>query len=90
MTVNPLAAALLADQLVGEPITLSLILGLVAVLGGILIATTEAAIVARAPWHLERMAGLTDIGGQDDLERLVAAAAEVGEGKLYSLQLRRL
>lgn len=36
------------------------------------------------------MAGLTDLGGQDDLERLVAAAAEVGEGKLYSLQLRRL
>jgi drug/metabolite transporter (DMT)-like permease len=51
MTVNPLAAALLANQLVGEPITLSLILGLVAVLGGILIATTQAAVAARSPWQ---------------------------------------
>jgi hypothetical protein len=31
MTVNPIAAGLLAAQLVGEPITLNLIIGLVAV-----------------------------------------------------------
>ena len=42
MTVNPIAAALLAQQLVGEPITLNLVLGLVAVFAGIWIATTEA------------------------------------------------
>jgi drug/metabolite transporter (DMT)-like permease len=42
MTVNPVAAALLAAPLVGEPITTNLIVGLVAVFGGIWIATTEA------------------------------------------------
>jgi drug/metabolite transporter (DMT)-like permease len=42
MTVNPVAAGLLAAQLVGEPITLNLVLGLVAVFAGIWIATTEA------------------------------------------------
>ena len=42
MTVNPIAAGLLATQLVGEPITLNLVLGLVAVFAGIWIATTEA------------------------------------------------
>jgi drug/metabolite transporter (DMT)-like permease len=42
MTVNPIAAALLATQLVGEPLTLNLVIGLVAVFAGILIATTEA------------------------------------------------
>jgi len=41
ITVNPIAAALLAGQLVGEPITLSLIVGLIAVFAGIWIATTE-------------------------------------------------
>ena len=41
MTVNPTAAALLATQLVGEPITLNLVVGLVAVFLGIWIATTE-------------------------------------------------
>jgi drug/metabolite transporter (DMT)-like permease len=41
MTVNPIAAALLATQLVGEPITPNLVLGLVAVFAGIWIATTE-------------------------------------------------
>lgn len=41
MTVNPIAAALLATQLVDEPITLNLIIGLVAVFAGIWIATTE-------------------------------------------------
>ena len=41
MTVNPIAAALLAQQLVGEPLTLDLLLGLVAVFAGIWIATTE-------------------------------------------------
>jgi drug/metabolite transporter (DMT)-like permease len=42
MTVNPIAAGLLAAQLVGEPITLNLVLGLVAVFAGIWIATTES------------------------------------------------
>jgi drug/metabolite transporter (DMT)-like permease len=42
MTVNPIAAALLATQLVGEPITLNLVLGLVAVFAGIWIATAGA------------------------------------------------
>jgi drug/metabolite transporter (DMT)-like permease len=41
MTVNPLAAALLATQLVAEPITLNLVAGLIAVFAGIWIATTE-------------------------------------------------
>ena len=42
MTVNPIAAGLLATQLVGEPITLNLVAGLVAVFIGIWIATTES------------------------------------------------
>ncbi|WP_119419454.1 DMT family transporter [Desertibaculum subflavum] len=42
MTVNPVAAGLLATQLVGEPITPNLVLGLVAVFAGIWLATTEA------------------------------------------------
>jgi drug/metabolite transporter (DMT)-like permease len=41
MTVNPIAAALLATQLVGEPITPNLAVGLVAVFAGIWIATSE-------------------------------------------------
>jgi len=49
MTVNPIAAALLAQQLVGEPLTLDLLLGLVAVFAGIWIATTES---PRAKAHL--------------------------------------
>jgi drug/metabolite transporter (DMT)-like permease len=48
MTVNPIAAALLASLLVGEPITLDLVVGLVAVFAGIWIATTEAAPAAKA------------------------------------------
>ena len=43
MTVNPIAAALLAAVLVNEPITLNLVAGLVAVFAGIWIATTGAA-----------------------------------------------
>jgi drug/metabolite transporter (DMT)-like permease len=46
MTLNPIAAGLLATQLVGEPITLSLIAGLVAVFAGIWIATTEGKKIA--------------------------------------------
>jgi drug/metabolite transporter (DMT)-like permease len=42
MTVNPIAAALLAAQLIGEPITLNLVVGLIAVFAGIWIATAEA------------------------------------------------
>jgi drug/metabolite transporter (DMT)-like permease len=41
MTVNPIAAGLLATQLVGEPITLNLVVGLIAVIAGIWIATTQ-------------------------------------------------
>ena len=41
MTVNPIAAGLLATQLVGEPITPNLVVGLVAVFAGIWFATTE-------------------------------------------------
>jgi drug/metabolite transporter (DMT)-like permease len=40
MTVNPIAASLLAAVLVKEPITLNLVAGLVAVFAGIWIATT--------------------------------------------------
>jgi hypothetical protein len=43
MTVNPIAAALLARQLVGEPIIVNLVVGLLAVFAGIWFATTEAA-----------------------------------------------
>ena len=48
MTINPIAAALLANLLVGEPITINLVIGLVAVFAGIWIATTERATVVRA------------------------------------------
>jgi drug/metabolite transporter (DMT)-like permease len=41
MTINPIAAALLATQLVDEAITLNLVIGLVAVFLGIWIATTD-------------------------------------------------
>src|SRR5499427_9314103 len=41
MTLNPIAAGLLATQLVGEQITLNLVIGLIAVFIGIWIATTE-------------------------------------------------
>jgi drug/metabolite transporter (DMT)-like permease len=41
MTVNPIAAALLADALIGEPITANLLIGLIGVFAGISIATTE-------------------------------------------------
>lgn len=40
MTVNPVAAALLATVLVSEPITIDLIVGVIAVFAGIWIATT--------------------------------------------------
>jgi drug/metabolite transporter (DMT)-like permease len=43
MTVNPIAAGLLATHLVGEPVTVNLIIGLGAVFTGIWVATTEAA-----------------------------------------------
>jgi len=50
MTVNPIAAALLAHQLVGEPITVNLVVGLLAVFAGIWIATTETAKGKRNAW----------------------------------------
>jgi drug/metabolite transporter (DMT)-like permease len=40
MTVNPIAAGLLATQLVGEPVTVNLVAGLIAVFAGIWIATS--------------------------------------------------
>jgi drug/metabolite transporter (DMT)-like permease len=50
MTVNPVAAGLLATLLVGEPITANLVVGLVAVFAGIWIATTEGLItLPRSP-----------------------------------------
>ncbi|MGA9500325.1 MAG: DMT family transporter [Pseudolabrys sp.] len=49
MTVNPIAAGLLATQLVGEPITLNLVGGLIAVFAGIWIATTDASQSKTAP-----------------------------------------
>src|SRR5262245_10992438 len=48
MTVNPIAAGLLAQQLVGEPITANLMIGLIAVFAGIWIATTESAAIGRS------------------------------------------
>lgn len=42
MTVNPIAATLLAALLMGEPITANLLIGLVAVFAGIWIATSQA------------------------------------------------
>jgi drug/metabolite transporter (DMT)-like permease len=44
MTVNPITAGLLAAYLVGEPITLNLVAGLVAVFVGIWTATTGATV----------------------------------------------
>jgi drug/metabolite transporter (DMT)-like permease len=41
MTVNPIAAAVLAALLIGEPITPNLLIGLLAVFAGIWIATSE-------------------------------------------------
>jgi drug/metabolite transporter (DMT)-like permease len=49
MTINPLAAGLLANQLVGEPVTLNLIFGLVAVFTGIWLATTQPRPRSRRP-----------------------------------------
>jgi uncharacterized protein YjiS (DUF1127 family)/uncharacterized membrane protein len=53
MTVNPIAAALLAAPLVGEPITPNLVLGVIAVGLGIGVATSEP-----------RAAGLTRLTGR--------------------------
>lgn len=47
MTVNPIAAAMLAAVLVGEPVTLNLVVGLVAVFAGIWIATSSGARTAQ-------------------------------------------
>ena len=42
MTVNPIAASLLAAVLVGEPVGWNLVIGLVAVAAGIWLASTPA------------------------------------------------
>jgi drug/metabolite transporter (DMT)-like permease len=47
MTINPIAAGLLATQLVGEPVTLNLVAGLLAVFAGIWIATSGIAKASR-------------------------------------------
>ncbi|HYC17580.1 MAG TPA: DMT family transporter [Pseudolabrys sp.] len=49
MTINPIAAGLLATQLVGEPITLNLVGGLIAVFAGIWIATSGPSQRRAAP-----------------------------------------
>ena len=46
MTVNPIAAALLAQQLVGEPLTIDLLFGLVAVFAGLWIAPPSRAVTS--------------------------------------------
>jgi drug/metabolite transporter (DMT)-like permease len=48
MTVNPVAAALLATVLLDEPITVNLLVGLIAVFAGISIATTPPTIAGKA------------------------------------------
>jgi len=47
MTVNPIVAGLLAALILGEPITLPLIVGLVAVFAGLWIATTDSKAAAQ-------------------------------------------
>lgn len=47
MTVNPMAAALIATVLVREPITKSFVVGLAAVFAGIWIAATEAKVASQ-------------------------------------------
>jgi drug/metabolite transporter (DMT)-like permease len=42
MTVNPIVAGLLAAGLLGEPVTLNLVVGLIAVFAGVWIATTDS------------------------------------------------
>ena len=42
MTVNPIVAGLLAAGLLGEPMTLNLVVGLIAVFAGVWIATTDS------------------------------------------------
>lgn len=49
MTVNPIAAAVLAALLIGEPITIDLVCGLVAVFAGIWLATSDAAKRSQRP-----------------------------------------
>ena len=46
MTVNPIAAALLASWLIGEPITPDLVIGLIAVFAGIWLATSDVRKIA--------------------------------------------
>jgi drug/metabolite transporter (DMT)-like permease len=49
MTVNPIAAGLLATQLVGEPITVNLVVGLIAVFAGIWLATSGRIAASKPP-----------------------------------------
>jgi drug/metabolite transporter (DMT)-like permease len=46
MTINPIVAGLLAAAILGEPITLNLVIGLIAVCAGLFIATAERAVTA--------------------------------------------
>ena len=47
MTVNPIVAALLAAIILGEPITLPLVIGLITVFAGLWIATTDSKAAAQ-------------------------------------------
>ena len=48
MTINPLVAGVLAAVLLGEPFTLNLAVGLIAVFAGIWIATTERPVPSKS------------------------------------------
>jgi drug/metabolite transporter (DMT)-like permease len=49
MTINPIVAGLLAVPILAEPITLNLVIGLIAVCVGLFVATTEGAVKAYLP-----------------------------------------
>ena len=70
MTVNPIAAALLASQLVGEAVTLNLVLGLVAVFAGIWLATSQPAPPGQTGelkvWRRDRWVPTKDLGRVDE------------------------
>jgi drug/metabolite transporter (DMT)-like permease len=78
ITVNPIAAALLATQLLDEPITLNLVAGLITVGAGLWIATTGGA-TARAGTAINELRSwddraLRDVGlDRTQLERVMGA-----------------
>jgi hypothetical protein len=66
MTVNPIAAGLLATQLGGEPITVNLIVELVAAFAGIWIATTEGRSGQNTYYELALEVGTFPSEGNND------------------------